>query len=374
MKPARLLLVGAGLANTLLAFRLLQKDPGTDLLLIDGAPGPRADRTWSFYESDVEPHVWKWLEPLADQCWDGYDVKFPSYARALDGSRYASLKGETLLARAGLLEKVRWNTNVTKVEPGAVTLQDGSRLVADAVVDGRGFLSPAEGTAGFQKFFGQQLLLEKPHGLKRPVVMDATVPQIGGYRFFYLLPWDEKRLLVEDTYYADDATIDASRLRAEIATYVSTRGWSIAKVEGEESAALPIPLFSSGTHPSPWSVGTVGGLFHPVTGYSVPYAAAVAEAWNPLASDSAEKLWQLRQQLNRAHPFYRALNRMLFLAAKGHERRRIFEKFYRLPEPLVQRFYRGQSSLVDGARILSGRPPVPVAPALKAMWRKEAAL
>ena len=223
-----------------------------------------------------------------------------------------------------------------------------------------------------QKFFGQQLLLEKPHGLKRPMVMDATVPQTGGYRFFYLLPWDEKRLLVEDTYYADDPAIDANRLRAEIATYVSTRGWRIAEVEGEETAALPIPLFSSGFHPSPWAVGTAGGLFHPVTGYSLPYAAAVAEAWNPLAHDSAEQLWHLRQQLSRAHPFYRTLNRMLFLAAKGQERRQIFEKFYRLPEPLVQRFYRGQSSLVDGARILSGRPPVPVAPALRAMWKKEA--
>lgn len=374
MKPAQLLLIGAGLGNTLLAYRLLQKNPRADLLLLEAEAGPRADRTWSFHESDLEPGVWQWLAPLAARVWDGYDVKFPAYARELNGARYASLRGADLLERTGLLARVRWNTTVRKVEPGAVTLGDGSRLTADAVVDGRGFPAWPAGGAGYQKFFGQQLRLSAPHGLTRPIVMDATVPQSDGYRFFYLLPWDETRLLVEDTYYADDPAIDPARCRAEIATYVSTRGWKIAAVEGEETAALPIPLFSAATHPAPWAVGTAGGFFHPVTGYSLPYAAAVAEAWDPLAADSAEQLWHLRQNLTRANPFYRALNRMLFLAARGPERRRIFEKFYRLSEPLVQRFYRGQSSLVDGARILSGRPPVRVAPALRAMWRKEAAL
>jgi lycopene beta-cyclase len=38
----------------------------------------------------------------------------------------------------------------------------------------------------------------------------------------------------------------------------------------------------------------------------------------------------------------------------------VLERFYRLPEPLVHRFYAGRLTFLDRARILSGRPPVPV--------------
>ena len=40
------------------------------------------------------------------------------------------------------------------------------------------------------------------------------------------------------------------------------------------------------------------------------------------------------------------------------------EQFYRRPEPLIARFYAGRLTWADRARILVGRPPVPVARAL----------
>jgi lycopene beta-cyclase len=36
---------------------------------------------------------------------------------------------------------------------------------------------------------------------------------------------------------------------------------------------------------------------------------------------------------------------------------RVFERFYRLPEDLIERFYALSLSLPDRARILVGRPP-----------------
>jgi lycopene beta-cyclase len=373
LKPVDLLLVGAGLANTLLAYRLRQRHPRLDLLLVDGAAGPRADRTWSFHESDVSPAIWEWLAPLAHRVWDGYDVQFPSYARSLRKSRYASLRGESLLDKAGLAGSVRWNARVESAAPGAVTLASGEKIVARAVVDGRGQGAFRPRGEGYQKFFGLQLRLKKPHGLTRPVVMDATVPQAHGYRFIYLLPWDERRLLVEDTYYADDAALDRADLRSGVEAYVRRRGWEIEAEEGEECAALPIPLFPPSGHLGPCEIGVAAGFFHPVTGYSVPYAAAVAESWDPTAPDAVLQLLKLREELTKRHSFYYLLNRMLFLAAEPLGRRQVFEKFYRQPEGLVQRFYAGRTSLVDQALILTGKPPVAIAPALKAMWQKEEA-
>jgi lycopene beta-cyclase len=58
---------------------------------------------------------------------------------------------------------------------------------------------------------------------------------------------------------------------------------------------------------------------------------------------------------------------MLFAAALPRERYRVFERFYRLPEPLIERFYAGKSTWADRARVLIGRPPVPVLRALRAL-------
>ena len=55
---------------------------------------------------------------------------------------------------------------------------------------------------GWQKFVGREVRLAAPHGLERPIVMDACVDQQDGYRFVYCLPFAQDRLLIEDTYYS----------------------------------------------------------------------------------------------------------------------------------------------------------------------------
>jgi lycopene beta-cyclase len=64
----------------------------------------------------------------------------------------------------------------------------------------------------------------------------------------------------------------------------------------------------------------------------------------------------------RAHwrrtKFYRRLGAMLF-GAWPDERRRVFDRFYRLDRGLIERFYAARSTRADRLRVLCGRPPVP---------------
>ena len=55
---------------------------------------------------------------------------------------------------------------------------------------------------------------------------------------------------------------------------------------------------------------------------------------------------------------------MLYQAAAPAERYRVLQRFYRLPEPLIQRFYAGRLTMADQARLLVGKPPVPLGRAL----------
>jgi lycopene beta-cyclase len=210
----------------------------------------------------------------------------------------------------------------------------------------------------WQKFLGPHLRLAEPHGLTEPVIMDASVPQIDGYRFVYLLPFDDRRLMVEDTYYSDGPALDAAALRARIDAYVLSRGWRSRPLRTRRTGSCPIALggdmerFWAG---APWPAPACApGLFHPTTGYSLPDAAA----WPtrspprptcpapPCSSSPATTRWR-----PGARGFYRLLNRMLFRAAEPAQRWRVLQRFYGLPQPLVERFYAGRSTRRDAARI-----------------------
>ena len=110
--------------------------------------------------------------------------------------------------------------------------------------------------------------------------------------------------------------------------------------------------------------GLRAGLFHPTTGYSLPDAAALADKIAAASDLSGPALLELTRrhavEAWKERGFYRLLNRMLFRAAEPAERWRVLKRFYGLPEPLVERFYAGRTTRRDQARILIGKPPVPI--------------
>ena len=72
--------------------------------------------------------------------------------------------------------------------------------------------------------------------------MDATVTQLDGYRFLYVLPLAEDRLLIEDTRYSDGPALDQAELARDIAAYAAQQGWTIVETVREENGVLPIAL------------------------------------------------------------------------------------------------------------------------------------
>jgi lycopene beta-cyclase len=116
--------------------------------------------------------------------------------------------------------------------------------------------------------------------------------------------------------------------------------------------------------------GVRAGLFHPLTSYSLPDAVRFA-FWLAREAPLDERLGAATRALAKAHwqrgRFDRLLARMLFRAADPPQRYRVLERFYRLPEPLIGRFYAGRSTVGDRVRILAGKPPVPVRRAFAAM-------
>ena len=166
--------------------------------------------------------------------------------------------------------------------PTAVVLADGDRIEAGGVIDARGTRTLSHLDLGWQKFVGRELALSGPHDLDAPIIMDADVEQIDGYRFVYCLPFAADRMFVEDTYYADGADLDERRSAGLIADYAAAQGWAVDAVVHEEAGVLPVAM--GGDFDAYWRSGGVrvakagmrAALFHPLTGYSLPDAVRTA--------------------------------------------------------------------------------------------------
>jgi lycopene beta-cyclase len=272
--------------------------------------------------------------------------------------------------------------DIAEVTPATVRLADGRTLGAPLVIDARGPRRSPHLALAWQKFVGRLVRLTTPHGLARPIVMDATVPQIDGYRFLYVLPFGPDRLLIEDTRYADAPALDRAEIGRQIDAYAAANGWTVAEVEREEDGVLPIAL--AGDIDAYWAAATPGvpeaglrsALFHPTTGYSLPDAARLAEAIAAAPDLTSAAIRALTESVSRtawrSRGYYRLLNRMMFRACAPELRYRVLQRFYRLGQPLVERFYAGDATLVDKVRILTGKPPVPIGRAMQCLTEQSA--
>jgi len=361
-------LVGGGLQNGLIALALRARQPRSRIVMFERGPAIGGNHTWCFHAGDLDAERAAWIDPLVVTRWPGYDVAFPAHARRLE-SPYACVTSDRLAAVVGDALAVDGSelclrTSAVEVGSDRVVVRDAEgqqrEVRARVVIDARGPDASAQSACGWQKFVGQELVLDAPHGLDRPMLMDATVAQLDGFRFVYVLPLAADRLLVEDTYFSDRAYLDVGELRERIAAYVNARGFRVASVAREEVGVLPLPWRSdppSTTRPLVGGYG--GGWFHPVTGYSFPIASRLAALIASLPPDQlfGAALEEHARVHARQQRFALRLNRMLFHWFAPADRYRVLERFYRLSAEMVTRFYALELTAMDRARILLGRPP-----------------
>ena len=371
-RVADIAVLGGGLAGGLIALALAKLRPELHVVVIERGAALGGNHVWSFFASDLPDGAAELIEPLIAARWDAYEVRFPRRRRRL-ATPYCSITSERFdaaLRKALPVGAVLTGCAATQVAADRIELADGREIAAHAVIDARGTASLPHMEGGWQKFVGQLVRTERPHGLERPVVMDATVAQLDGYRFVYCLPFSPTEVFVEDTYYSDSPDLNAPLLRERIAAYCAAAGWQVAEILSEETGVLPVvgrgdwAAYRAETESAGVALaGVRAGLFHSLTSYSLPDALAFAldlarqsdlsgtglAAWSRAW---AEGHW-------RAGWFYRKLTTLLFCAAVPDQRFRVLQRFYGLKPALIERLYAGETTMADQLRILSGKPPVP---------------
>ncbi|WP_067489817.1 lycopene beta-cyclase CrtY [Erythrobacter sp. CCH5-A1] len=389
--PLDVVIVGGGLAGGLIALALHRHAPGCRFVVIEAGRTLGGHHRWSWFETDIPMRERALMAGFQLNGWDeGYDITFPGLGRTLPTSYRSLASAEFHRALMAELpgERVMLETKAASLDAGGVTLADGKRLAARRVIDCRPFKPSKHLAGGWQVFLGQHFKCEKPHGLARPVIMDASVDQLAphgngeAYRFVYVLPLSEDEVFIEDTYYADQPKMDADVLKGRVAEYAHRHGWKCEVID-QEAGILPVISggdFAAATAevaiPGVALAGARGGFSHPLTSYTLPFAVdnalAIAKMIARRPDLSGEELAAFCARRARRHwratAYYRMLSRMLFEAAEPGKRVVVFEHFYALRGALVERFYAGRSTWPDRLRILTGKPPVAIPRAIRALF------
>ncbi len=374
-----LAIVGGGLSGGLIALALARLRPDLKLVLIEQEPHFGGNHIWSYFASDIAPEH-RWLTaPLVTYGWSGADVHFPELNRSIENIYY-SIESERLdwLLRHNLpADALLTGRRVKAVSPRLVVLDGAQRINAAGVIDARGVSDLDHLDCGWHKFTGQLLQLHEPHNLVRPLVMDAIVEQIDDFRYMRVLPFGMDKLFIEDACFSTRPEINLATMRRRISDYVLLKGWHADRVLREESGVLPVVM--GGDLENYWAsgsgrtakAGTRGCFFHNVTCNSLPDAVRLAIFVAGQSDLDGDRLNMLLRQRAQDHwkdsKFYRILNRIMFRAAAGDERYKIWQRLFSQKPGLIERFFAGNTTGGDKARILTGKPPVPVRQALSAM-------
>jgi lycopene beta-cyclase len=372
---ADVVLVGGGLANGLIALRLKSLRPRLRVILLEQGPTIGGEHTWCHFATDVDAVEAGWLRPLIVHRWSGYEVRFPGHGRQLPTDYLAITSSACTRWSAPTLGADAWlSATVSDVNPHQVTLADGRTIAAGAVIDGRGPRKSRSLALGYQKFVGQGVRLTAPHGLTRPIIMDATVSQEDGYRFVYVLPLDATRLLIEDTRYSDGPALDRPPARRDRRL---RQGPGLDHRQGRARGGRRPAHRPGRRHRRLLARGPAAHRRGRPARRPVPadhrLFPARRRAPGRVGRRPAPHHQRQRPRLRRgpvqdrlaAAAFLRLLNRMLFRACAPGDRYKVLERFYRLSPGLIQRFYAARLTKWDKARLLIGKPPVPISAAIK---------
>ncbi|MGW6693060.1 lycopene cyclase family protein [Rhodococcus sp. NPDC054953] len=343
-----LLVLGLGPAGRALAHRAAAA--GLGVVAVDPAP----DRPWTPTYGAWADELPRWLDP------DVVATRVPrptvwAGGRHRIDREYVVLDNGALVAALDLGAVRVLRGRAARADAAGVTLADGTRVAARAVVDARG-VRRAPGLAE-QTAYG----IVVSGAVARPALggADALFMDWRGDNgaaagappsFLYAVPLGSDRVLLEETCLVGRPALPLPVLRTRLRTRLAARGVAAADDAPVERVRFPVHA----PRQDLFGFGSRGGLAHPGTGYSVAASLACADAVvHALVTggDPAAAVWPAPARAVRA---LRGIGLRALLTLPPQRVPAFFGQFFALPVA-AQRAY-----LSDRA------DPVAVA---AAMWR-----
>ncbi|MBS4063128.1 MAG: hypothetical protein KGZ74_01135, partial [Chitinophagaceae bacterium] len=187
----------------------------------------------------------------------------------------------------------------------------------------------------------------------RALLMDFALPGNDQFCFFYVLPFSNRKALVECTYYSAES-FDPAIYQQEIQQYLLKRFGNNFTIYHKEQGTIPLQLHTDAIDAAPAriNIGQSAGMIKPSTGYA--FQRMVEDS--KLLAATLHKEQPLRRKRHRRFRFYDGLLLSIIQEEPGRAVS-IFQHLFRKSSmKSILTFLDENSTLAEEAKIFSKLP------------------
>src|SRR5436305_11082057 len=197
-----LLIAGGGVSASLAALAMARLRPEVPMLLVPES-GLGGNRTLLLFDEGLSDEERDLVAPLIADSWDAVYTAFPGSSRKLKLACHAITpeRIEAALREALRPEQIRIEDRIVAVRDASLLLHGGETILGHGALDARLWAHQTTLELGWRRSFGRLCRFSAPHRVDRPVLADATLSSGKSCSLFSLIPFGERRLLVEQVDY-----------------------------------------------------------------------------------------------------------------------------------------------------------------------------
>ena len=356
-------ILGAGAAGLTLAVKMLKAGLLQDktLVIIEKDDKKSNDRTWCFWEKNEGP-----FESIVSKKWDNflfYNDNEP-LELTLSPYQYKLIHGKDFYDHC--IDLLKQQTNIHWIQDEVISyttdtnttiyLQNNQVFNSKVVFDS--FFSPAvfenqKGHHLLQHFKGWLIEFDEPIlNDTLATFMDFRVSQNVGCNFFYVLPLNQHKALVEYTLFTKDLLTD-DQYEEAIINYLQTHYPTYTfRVLEKEFGIIPMTSFKfKPNNGMVIKIGTAGGWTKSSTGFTFQFIQLYTDQLIESLQKKNLKNWHPR--FSKKHHLYDSVLLRLMSSEATIAKKTFSQLFNQLPTSLILKFLDNQSNFLEDIRIMN---------------------
>ena len=259
MKEFDYVIIGGGCAGLSLAYELdlHQKLSDKTLAIVEPRKEYLRDKTWSFWK--VSPHN---FEDCVRKNWKEFSIKNSSASRIIKCDNFPYQSIDSGLFYKKIINKLNKNKNI-KFFKSIKDLDIKNSFIFNSVPSLRNSNSNL-----WQHFYGVEIETNEDFFNDRTAdLMDFNCDQRNSVHFFYVLPFDKNKAMIETTWLSKE-DLSLKDYEAQIKNYINHLGIKNYKITYKEEGAIPLfyPIYKK--EKNKINIGTAGGMTRLSTGYT----------------------------------------------------------------------------------------------------------
>ena len=259
MKEFDYVIIGGGCAGLSLAYELdiHQKLDNKTLAIIEPRQEYKRDKTWSFWK--VDKHN---FEDCVKKSWKEFSIKTKSRSKLIKCDKFPYESIDSGLFYKKINSQLKKNKNI-KFFRNINELNTSKSFIFNslpAVEDNNSNL--------WQHFQGVEIETKSNFFNEKIFdLMDFNCDQRNSVHFFYVLPFDKNKAMVETTWLSEDDN-SLKDYDIQIKNYLNNLGIKDYKINFKEEGAIPLFYPLNDRKKNKINIGTAGAMTRLSTGYT----------------------------------------------------------------------------------------------------------